>query len=880
MAALFLHGLIDRQPENFVIVASCRRKSSRLEDFKAIFVYHKPGRPREHTMLDCDGESLPVATVDQALVDMVTDCKYQTNLETLAYCFWVLPYDPVELRRLAAQNGYSTEKKVIFWCLWAGRGSAEKLIEGFDRRPVRLYTKCKDMVLWENSLQILYPEGLLLPLQADPLAQLNQENAEWIELRRYEGFVSYCKKNKWLPFPGDRRQKTQSLLQDFYSCELSAQLASNATELMRQLHLPSSTNAVPGNRLPKMFLDWVRNSKEFPHCAISEVREACRQMLASDQPQQWEIAFLYACAAGLVTEALARIANSSALVFESGCWRGIEEVCSQAGREGLKVSPAVSILLARIFAQQNRFNESFSLLKALEVNSCLPAPELITVKFTHGVVCRMAGQQHEALSNLRQALALSEMHHDTHKTAAIQTAIGNVHYLEDNLELARSCYLFAYDVYRKSSATNKLMSTQTNLGLVEFKAGNLNKAGHYLRCALSANTGPASHGELIRLITLAKIMLAQGNVLAAIETLLRLTDNKHLVPDSELCEIYATLAMSYELCGLTTTSDRYLQTAETFLNGTLKPATVFYTGFIHSQLLLLHGLSMAAHDRLAALIDFAGKNGISSYETAFAVFYQAVAQHNISDSSWQKTLSIALTTLITRPEHPICIVATMYDQIHNHRIPLDCHLDELAAQLLSSEYYDPAWLLITHPLQGSRSVTAKDILRHFISRSRPEFINNLKVRFSSARKIFSKRHYPGEQQTFLLIDNGNHRVIGADDYQRWRTANQASRLKFDSLTGQLHFGKKTTQLKPGSLLAKLLSLLLSSYPLPVSSNRLYNLLWGDGNRLDQNSWSTVKTSLNRLNQTIRKVSSTAQITSSGKDAHIRLILTSPFEVIL
>jgi len=590
--------------------------------------------------------------------------------------------------------------------------------------------------------------------------------------------------------------------------------------------------------------------------------------------------YIYACAAGLVDDALARITNSSALIFESGCWRGIEEVCRQADSESLLITSPVRILLARIFAGQNRFNESFDQLKMLENDQQLPASELITSSFTHGVVCRMAGQPQEALKHLRQALALSGRQPDTYQTAAIQTAIGNVHYLEDKLEQARSCYLIAYDIYRNDSATGKLKSTQTNLGLIEFKAGNLAKAGHYLRCALSESSEPAGQGDLIRLITLAKIMLAQGNVLEAIAILLKLAANRHLVADSELCEIYATLAVSYELCGLTAISDRYMLSAESLLNGQLKPATLFYAGFIQAQILLLHGQYASARDSLTALVDFAGKKGLSAYETAFAAFYQAIAQHNAADDAWQKTMATALATLATRPEHPMCVVATTYDLVHNNKIHFDCHLDELAGQLIDSGYYDPLWLTIIRPLQNSKSAAAKKILNHFISKSRPEFINNLKIRFNSARKIFNKKHCPGEQQTFLLIDNGNHRIIEADEYLKWQHSSQPGRLKFDSLTGQIRFGKKATRLKPGSLLAGLLTLLAANYPEPVASNRLYNLLWGDSNKLDTNSWSTVKTSLNRLNQAIRKVTSTAHTLSSGKNADIRLKTTSPIEVIL
>jgi len=292
MAALFLHGLIEEPPPNFVVVASCRRKPISLNTFKANFVYHKPGRPREHTILDCEGELLPVATVAQALVDMVTDCKCQTDLDTLARCFWALPYDPAEIRRLAAQNGYSTEKKAVFWCLWAGRGSADKLLKGFDRRPVKFFPRYRGIQLWEGSLQAFYPESLLSPLHATTQPLHNFENTDWIELRLYKNFIDYCKKERWVPFPGDSRKKQLSMLHDFFAGELSTQIAGNATDLMRQLNLPRSTHTTFTNRLPQMFLDWVRTASDFPDCAISQVKAVCRQMLASDQPEQWEIAFI------------------------------------------------------------------------------------------------------------------------------------------------------------------------------------------------------------------------------------------------------------------------------------------------------------------------------------------------------------------------------------------------------------------------------------------------------------------------------------------------------------------------------------------------------------------------------------------------------------
>ncbi|HAE37243.1 MAG TPA: hypothetical protein DCG57_01240 [Candidatus Riflebacteria bacterium] len=878
-AALYLHGLLAAPPENFVIIASCRRKASSAGLFKVTFVYHKPGRPGEHEMLDCEGQSLPVATVAQALVDMVTDCKASTELDTLARCFWTLPYDTSRIRRLAAQNGYSIEKKAVFWCLWAGRGSAGELLKGFDRRPVRLYTKNTSKLLWDGSLQVLYPACLLSPWHEKPQVQLNEKSSCWLELRQYASFVSYCQEVSWVPFPGDGREKPLALMNKYFSLELSSQITSNLINLLLQLNSPSSAGAAPARKLPELFLAWVRNSADFPECALSEITAGSRKMLASDQPELWETAFTYAGETGLISEALARLESSAALVFECGLWRGIEKLCQQADIDGIAIPFAVRILLARIFAQQNRFSESFNALQLLEEKRQRPDSEIIDISFTYGVVWRLAGRPDKARAHLKQALTLTEKLPDAYKSAAIQTVIGNAYYVEDNLEEARSSYLNAYDFYRNNAATNKLNSTQTNLGLIEFKAGDLQKAEQYLKCALSnSDMPPSGQGDFIRLLTLAKIMLAKGNILEAIKTLSTLAAQKHLVANSERSEIYATFALCYELCGLSTISGKYLRMAEDSLKSDLKPAAEFYVRLVMAQIMLLHGDFDLAANRLATLIEFATKNDIGKYETSFAVFYRSLAMKTGTDNAWQATLEEALSTLKIRPKHPFCTTARIFAYLHCHNASMDYNLDADIRSLIDCGYYDPLWIFVVEFLKNIKSASATVLLCRLKSASLPEFINNLKVRFNNAGTIFNKIQQNDIRTRYLLIKNGCHDIIEKEEYQVWQTSRPANLLKFDSLTGELSFARRTIRLKPGALLARILTQLLASFPEPIPSSLFYNLIWGGD--LDTHSWSVVKTSLNRLNRVLQCIYPTIRAATNGRTACVRIIFDSPFEITL
>jgi hypothetical protein len=137
-SALFFHGFLPDLPEPVTIVTTGRRRGRRLPTRAIQFITHPARRPRDAQDLNVDEVCLRVASLEQALVDLVCDLHLGWRIEDLGPLFARLPYSVPRLVDLAVATSDVARKRVLFWILWAGRAGWEDLPTDLSRTPVKL----------------------------------------------------------------------------------------------------------------------------------------------------------------------------------------------------------------------------------------------------------------------------------------------------------------------------------------------------------------------------------------------------------------------------------------------------------------------------------------------------------------------------------------------------------------------------------------------------------------------------------------------------------------------------------------------------------------------------------------------------------------------
>lgn len=878
--AIFLHGLSEKCPDIIRIVTTGRRRPRKIAGYQIEFIYHKASRPAETASLVCDGISLQVATLSQALIDIVSDIHLNLPAELIATWFWQLPYSFDRLLALATRTSNSAVKRALFWGLWSGRADLEKLNgKGFSKSPVAVLPGDSAKQLWEGSIQVFYPAWLLAFSPESKHEIAHNQLKDWLQMRRLPSFINFMVEKQWLAIAGDRRRESADHLHSFFRSELHRQMKSNLTGLLQEI--AGGTAEDSEQALPEQFLRWARQSSEFSEKASAIVKEWCIEALNGSDEHLIELAVLYAPKVGLIAEALERLKSLAGQIFVAGCCRGVIELCQQAEIAGIKVPFALMILQARIAARNNDFSTAIMKIdKALATRGVTENEEL-DAKFAAGVIYRQAGQVERAVQYFENALVIAQGQDNRERTAAIKSAMGNAYFVTGELKKARSCYLNAFALCRSNIETVQTANLKTNLGLVELKTGRLKKADRYFQQAANQQKRMKNQqGELVSLMALAKIKLAMGQVNEAVKLLNRVHKSAAQQTNAVVDETRALLAWCHELLGRPEKSDHYWQMIAVDGRQTLPAASRFLIDYFKALHLFLRCDLEQAEANLGQLIEFGKSNNVTSDEIAFALFYKALAIFLQKNEDSVTVLDEALKLLSNRQNHPFYLLAESFAAIAFPMRFRGIDTDLNYRTIIHSEYYEPLWPFMAETMGIMQSTSYQSLLSSYENKISQGFKDIMEKRSPVCRRLFRKlARINARIQCFNLITDKGEKQLTLQQYHEWAGQKPGNKLSFDSCSGRLSFGRNSLVFKTKSISCQLCLHLLSAFPGAISVASLYEMVWA-GKYDPDCDWPAVKTAVSRLRKSFKQLNSLIEVRTGNSTGQIQIELKLPYEIMI
>lgn len=876
--AIFLHGLAPAMPRIIRIVTNGRRRNRDIGDHRLEFVYHKSNRPARTTTLQHNGVSLQTATLCQALVDALADMHLQPPGQAIATWFWSLPFDVFELVKLAEETSVAAHKRALFWCLWSGRTGVQRIVPTtISRTPVYIFPDEKTGQLWEGILQVFYPAWLH---DFDPGDRENSffgkvSDPSWRELMEYRPFIDFMKAEQWLPFNGDQRKQAKEKLQRFLADELERQLNHDPGPCLRRFFNFSQGDAEKA--IPEYFMLWLRQKNDFPTCRPEALKNWCLASLKTGNESDLNAAFHLAPLIGLTREAMAVLAGITPKVFALGFSNCIIDLCCKAEKEGIPLPFQVRILLARIHARNSCFDASEKELQAARKIPDLSEKELLDLEFASGVVLRQAGKIDKAIDRFRQALNKASATEQTARVAAIESAIGNAYLVTGNLEAARIAYLNAFRLCRGSAVSQQTANLRTNLGLVEFKSGNLAKADRFFQQAAEDQRLIGNlQGQCVALLTLAKTRLATGKVSAARNLLLKVDKMSQDFQAANL-ECRAILDLCNDLLGRPAA---YNPTApdDCSTQKNLGTASIYLIRYFNAIRLLFRCRFADAAQELELLEEFGQQHQMPADEIAFVIFYRALALYMQNSGAAYQVLKKSLQILALKPEHPFNLLCVIFAagafpvQIGSINAEAGCR------KILQAGYFEPLWPLMASAIKNLPGRQSRKLLDEMSAKSPAALLKNFISLLPAFKKFLAKPSASKADQRFLLLSNPGEETISFERYQSWLNEAPSMVFRFDTCTGRLSYGQNSTILKSTNAGFRILSQLLSSYPQKVPTAVLFERVWGS--RFDnETDRPAVKTSLSRLRSVLRKVCSNTRIVKTKADDSVQIIINSHFEMV-
>lgn len=876
--AIFLHGLAPEPPRIIRIVTNGRRRAREICDHRLEFVYHKADRPARTSIVQYSGSSLRTATLCQALVDVLADMHLQLPGQAAANWFWSLPFDVFELVKLAEGTSVAAHKRALFWSLWSGRAGVQQIVPAtISRTPVYIFPDEKTEQQWEGLLQVFYPAWLhdFAAAECEKSFFVKASDSDWLEIRKYRPLIDFMKAEKWLAFNGDQRQQAKKKLQSFLNDELERQLRTGPGPCLRRFFNVSHGDGEKA--IPEYFMLWLRQNADFPASRAAILKNWCMGVLESGNDSDLNAAFHLAPLIGLTRAAVEILAGITAKVFALGFSNCIIDLCSKAEKERIPLPFQVRILLARIHARNSCFAASENELQAARKIADLSEKELLDLEFASGVILRQAGKIDEAIDRFRQALNKALATEQAARVAAIESAIGNAYFVTGNLEAARIAYLNAFRLCRGSTVSQQTANLRTNLGLVEFKSGNLAKADRFFQQSAEDQKIIGNlQGQCISLLTLAKTRLATGKISAARNLLIRVEKMSRDFQAADL-ECRAIMALCDDLLGRPVNYNP-VPVDDFSQKNHLSAASIYLIRYFNALRLLFRcRFSDAAHE-LELLEEFGLQHQIPADEIAFVIFYRALALYMRNSSAACQVLKKSLQMLSQKPEHPFNLLCLIFAA---GAFPVqfrDIDVEAGCRKIVQTGYFEPLWPLMASAIKNLPGRQPQKLLEEMSAKSPAALLKNFVSLVPAFKKFLVKPVAKKAAQRFLLLSNYGEETISYEMYQSWHNAKPSLVLRFDTCSGRLSYGHNSTILKPANAGFRILIQLLSCYPGKVSIADLFEQVWGS--RFDnETDRPAVKTSLSRLRSVLRKVCSSIRIVKSRTDDSVQLTTNSHFEMI-
>ncbi len=879
-AALWMHGVVSELPDPITIVSSSRRRDRHIDGHRIHFVYHREDRPRQTCSLDLEGRSLRVATIEQALVDLLADVSQTPSAADLGRLLADRAAEPHELIRLAADTGDAVCKKSLLWLVWAGKIGWDDLPPHLPRNPV-VWNAHTGQSVWSGDLYVRFP---LDWLRLTPPG--NAVDDPWLELLQYQPFRDYLCETGRLPIRDDPRVATLDYLKQFARHQAERLLQSDVDSALKQL-VPWVEGAGSEGGLPKLLRQWLDWGDVWPrHLARSLVPWAQKAMKA-DEPERRAIGLWLAGRIGLLSEALAALPASGPLLFRISRGDVVYDLCAGAERAGMTLAVPVRIVYARFLIRDERIDEA---LKQIDVVRRQQKTELDTrvvaeLSYLCGLAHRHARRFVLAEKELLAARCAYETLEDRARVLAVDLALGNLELSLGRLNTARHRYLAALNQLEESTPTTAAANLLYNLGLLEYKACRFERAVRFLHRSRERYRalGYAS-GETAALITMGKASLLCGDFCRGLRQFqLARGIQQHAPGGGHVQETTALMAWANELLGRAGPAVVLWQQIENESAASLPPASAFLIESLQVMRLLLHGDAVPAARQLQTLRETARTMNVPADELGALHFQSGLAHLSLKEPA--KACRSFARALETMKDFQDLCPALLCRAVAGICFPARFSCERLGSRLQTlteDRYYDPFWHVYALPLWELGIPEGQTYLWRHYRLTPPERRLSLRNRYPELTRVWSRlARLATSAERLTLLQNGKVSRITHEEYVIWKETKPVG-FRFDGPAGELTLRRVRRPLQTGSYPHRLLSQVLLAFPDPIELPALYRSIWGGAYDAETDA-ASLKASLLRLKSCLLEVSPTLRLVWEGgwkAPGRLRLIWHDAWEAVI
>lgn len=829
-AAHYFLGLIPKLPEEIIVISSRRRRDRAIDGVKIHFIYHKSGRSKAILLLG--QKKIPVASVEQSLVDYLSDFAGNLSFEDYVEMFSCLPFCTANLQRLAIVQGETLIKRVNFWLLYSGRISRRETQDFKTRVPVFLFPKSSACIsfdlksnLYEENSRVLYPANLLsIPLKLAHHPFMTRENYLWNELRAYQPFLGWISERRVFPIKPDQFLPDVGDFTDFFDHEISRILKEELGDFLKEIFLMPSHK-----KFPECFANYYQNEVKRKVVWRGYVKNWIKKHLSQVNSPFFETALFHAPSQGLYRVAFAKVRQFSDKILEKNQLRALEPILDQAWEKGDLAEAKLHLLYVRVLFNVRRSNEALSHIAEIRKSGKLAgdANSLGEMALLAGNILREIRKLPQAISELKIAQSYLSLSESKGRQISINMAIGMLYKVCAKFRQARKFYIMALKMSDKETNPVIVARIFDGLARIELKAENREDGNRYLQQAMEIyRENDDFNAEVGVLIAQSQELGEHGQILQSFGMLL---EAEKLVPRlaiSKKKEVLILLHWMYEMCGLSAIGIAKRDSLEiseqqlSYFGKNLEIIVDAYAGLLKGNFVFSANnfVKHAAQD-----------NG--SYappdELGYSFFLLGLSQFlgklPGAEESWRRACTLLKKFPGIRSDHALVVISALMPELAP-----GLNFEQRLKRLIKEDFFDIFWFYYIKDLFKRDQVLARKFLINHLKKTPRNLLFLIKHRASGLKNLLNKA---SEDEIFpenlVHFRSGGCEIQPFSWYKAWVTSRKTGPLFVDSIAGKISYMEREVSLRPGSSLFRLISLLTLASPLPLSFKSLFECVWGE-----------------------------------------------------
>ncbi|HOY65451.1 MAG TPA: tetratricopeptide repeat protein [Candidatus Ozemobacteraceae bacterium] len=830
LTALGLLGVGNHPATPFTVVTRRRRRNRDLAGYPLTFVTHGADRPGESQTISIGDQSIRVSTIEQTLVDLVTDIDHAPSLPDLANLFAEAPYRPDELLRLARQTSDTAYKRSAFLLAWSGQaGHPELPPADLTRTPVRLDPRSAEAAQnWDGRFFVRYPASLLeqpLPSTGDQQADAHND---WMALRNDPAVRRKMAQTPYLPLRDDPAPRAAGWFDELFRNTVASLRDREFEEFLASF---TDTPPAAGRYWPRMMTRHIENRPGVFGDRLPEVRDWITRALGGTATDRVEPALRIAFALGMHDEVLQGIAKHGYRLFSAARFDLIRMICRRYIESEFRLASHVFVVAARAEARENRFDEAIAILdrgKSQFEDLDGAEADFGELALATGNLLRISGRLMEAMPELELARECFLSIRDARRVAATDNALGNLMMIRSRPEAARRYYLSALTAFREAGMRDSQASVLGNLGLVEHELGNPKRGALFLTRAVSLHAMLGNHWNgSVAALSLGKMHLAMGQMTKALRLFRDVYAlRKRIRHPGGMHEAAAFIAWTCELLGKPGAADSWWDRLPDVVSDETRIQYVVET--LRAMRLLLHGRTVEALDVYRSIYDWLLRRESSSAEIGDICYGIGSCLSILGSPETASYLDRALAEAARAPRRIQSVQLRIFCGLLD---PARCSglawRDDMAGYPATG-CFDPFWFLYAARLEEDGSPEATSMLAALIRKTPPDLLEgytNRDRRLAALLKRFETIHLRAAEFV-TLIREGEATPLHISQYTSWTDERPAGTLVIDGPAGIIRYETHASQLKTGSIPLRMLEQLILAHPHPVDPEALYAAAWG------------------------------------------------------